>query len=112
LIVAFRSAKGNGDYRRLAATAYLKASHLILYANQDKSHLVLVLNRQRHAPKWRCPTKASLCHAAIARSLATTLSKREFDGFAGPSYGHATRRFSLKAPAGCGNIILAMLKTP
>jgi len=41
-LVAFRSAKGNGDYRRLAATAYLKASHLILYANQNKSHLVLV----------------------------------------------------------------------
>jgi len=41
-IVAFRSAKGNGDYRRLAATAYVKASPLILYANQDKSHLVLV----------------------------------------------------------------------
>ena len=39
-LVSFRSAKGNGNCRRLAATAYLKASHLILYANQDKSHLV------------------------------------------------------------------------
>jgi len=47
-LVAFRSAKGNGEYRRLAATAYLKASHLVLYANQDKSPLVL-------APKENVP---------------------------------------------------------
>ena len=40
MIVAFRSAKGIGNYRRLAATAYSKAPHIILYANQDKSHLV------------------------------------------------------------------------
>ena len=50
--------------RPLAATAYSKTSHLILYANQDKSHLVLVfLFAAFNQVRSSSPTTCAICCA-------------------------------------------------